>query len=257
MTAADFRLDDSAHVGTVAVCGDWHGDYLWARRVIRRALGAGADVIVQAGDFGFGFGLNDTHLNAISEAALEYDLPVLFVDGNHENFDKLLALPVRDDGLRPVADGVFHLPRGLTWEWAGKRWLAAGGGYSVDKPYREEGQNWWPQETITDAELIAITAVGKMDVLVTHDTDDQHNIPGTHRTAQFFDADQIAISEQHRAKITRIINATQPALAFHGHYHVSYDAMVDQTHVVGLDINGARWMDDHVKFIDAATLKEV
>lgn len=217
----------------VAVCGDWHGNTPWAQRAIGTAAELDVDVLVQVGDFGFGWD-DGQHVTAVSEAADEAALTVLFIDGNHENFDQLLALPVRSDGLRPVADRVFHLPRGLTWQWAGQRWLAAGGGYSVDKPRRVEGVSWWPQETLTEAEVEACIAVGKVDVLLTHDTG-THEVPGTHRTAAWFRPDQLALSHAHRQQIDRIMAATRPQVAFHGHYHTSYTLHVGDTKVIGLD----------------------
>lgn len=241
----NFRLSDTPE--QVAVCGDWHGNTRWMQHAIYTAEMRGADVVVQLGDFGIGWD-EGQYVEAVAAAVADTGVPVLFIDGNHENFDMLLALPVRDDGLREVAAGVFHLPRGLVWEWAGERWLAAGGGYSVDKPYRIEGVSWWPQETLTEAEVEACIAAGKIDVLLTHDTG-THVIPGTHRTAEWFQPEQIEISHAHRRQIDRIIEATRPALAFHGHYHTAYTAEVGETRVIGLDKDEAPSTHDHMRFL--------
>lgn len=245
-----FKLTDTPR--QVAVCGDWHGNTGWARYAISQAAAHGCDVVVQIGDFGIGWD-NGYYVEAVALEAQRSGVTVLFIDGNHENFDMLLALPVRDDGLREVATGVFHLPRGLVWEWAGQRWLAAGGGYSVDKPSRREGVSWWPQETLTEAEVEACIAVGKVDVLLTHDTG-THEVPGTHRTAAWFRADQIAISHAHRQQIDRILEATQPTLAFHGHYHTAYQTRLGDTRIIGLDKDQS-YLTDHMHLVVPGDLR--
>ena len=243
----DFNISDAPDF--VAICGDWHGNIEHAEAAMREASRNGATVLIQVGDFGFGFDPN--YVAMISGAASYWRLTVLFLDGNHENFDQLLDIPVREDGLRPVADNVFHLPRGFNWTWHGYKWLAAGGGYSVDKPRRTAHKSWWPQETITDEEEAVIKAVGKVDLLLTHDTDGMHEIPGTHRTALHFRYDQIELSELHRARISRIMHATRPVFAFHGHYHSDYSRWINETRtvVIGLD-KDERPLSSHMVIFD-------
>ena len=73
------------------------------------------------------------------------------------------------DGRVPVRPGIFHLPRGHRWAWHGRRWLACGGGVSLDKACRREGSDWWPQEEITDEQERALVGGGVADVMVCHD----------------------------------------------------------------------------------------
>lgn len=218
----------------VVVCGDWHGNTGAALQAIKQAASTGADVIVQAGDFGYGWD-RGKYLRKVSAEAERLQVPVLFVDGNHENFDRLLKLPVREDGLRQVAPWVFHIPRGTVWQWGQVVFMGAGGGYSVDKPFREPGTEWWPQETINDEELAHCLSAGKVDVLITHDAGAGWSIPGTHRTTDWFPIEEIERSEEHRARVREIMDAVKPRLALHGHYHTRYEIeLVSGTTVVGL-----------------------
>ena len=59
----------------------------------------------------------------------------LFVDGNHENFDKLYKYPVVDyhgGKAHQIRDSVYHLMRGYVFEFCGKSFFAFGGASSHD-----------------------------------------------------------------------------------------------------------------------------
>lgn len=101
---------------------------------------------------------------------------ILFVDGNHENFERLNAYPVEEwrGGLvHRVADKVLHLMRGQVFDIEGVRLLALGGARSIDRAWRTEGKSWWPQEMPDEGELAqaeaALDACGRrVDAVVTH-----------------------------------------------------------------------------------------
>jgi hypothetical protein len=64
---------------------------------------------------------------------------------------------------------LYHLPRGYRWKWHGRRWLACGGGVSLDRACRRGGIDWWPQEEISDLQEAALIGAGVADVMVCHD----------------------------------------------------------------------------------------
>ena len=81
---------------------------------------------------------------------------VLFIDGNHENFPMLNALPIIEKygaKLHKVSPRVFHILRGEILEIEGKSFLCMGGATSTDKYLRKEGISWWKEENITDKDL--------------------------------------------------------------------------------------------------------
>lgn len=164
------------------VRGDTHGEhgtFLHLKDEHLDELEKG-DKLFVTGDFGF-------IPNTFSERKfLEYmaELPftILFVDGNHENFDILNSLPVEEycggkvHILAKNSEGepkVIHLMRGQVFEIDGKKIFTFGGGYSRDRWMRTERVSWWPQEMPTDEEKVeAINNLKKhnnqVDYILTH-----------------------------------------------------------------------------------------
>jgi hypothetical protein len=101
---------------------------------------------------------------------------ILFVDGNHENFDLLYKLPVEErygGKVRKLRKNIFHLMRGEVYEIEGKVFFAFGGATSFDKYMREEHVDWWEEEIFSEAEkLNAIRNLermrNKVDCVITH-----------------------------------------------------------------------------------------
>lgn len=66
-----------------------------------------------------------------------------------------------------VSEHIRHLKRGRTYNIDGKKILTIGGADSVDKFRRQEGLNWWKEETITDEDIKQID-VDYYDYVLTH-----------------------------------------------------------------------------------------
>lgn len=104
----------------------------------------------------------------------------LFVDGNHENFDRLDSYPVEEwngGKVHKIRPSVFHLKRGQVFELAGKKIFTFGGAASHDisggilesddpdfkakkkeldqdwKPYRINHVSWWKKELPSEEEM--------------------------------------------------------------------------------------------------------
>lgn len=100
----------------------------------------------------------------------------LFIDGNHENFDMLDALPTEawhGGRIHRISDSILHLMRGELFEIGGRTFFTLGGAESHDKPYRIPGVSWWPQELPSDEELAharaTLDACGwQVDGILTH-----------------------------------------------------------------------------------------
>src|SRR6478609_1819971 len=115
----------------IAFAGDWHANTDWAVRAIEYARGEGAEHILHLGDYGYDF--EPGFRNKVELALAQAHIKLWFVDGNHENFTWLYQQPVSENGLRRISEHVYHLPRGFRWEWAGYKFLAVGGAFSVDR----------------------------------------------------------------------------------------------------------------------------
>lgn len=166
----------------IYVTGDTHGDIDFFKLKLfcdRNPRLTRDDYLIIAGDFG---GLWSEQL--IEEKLIPYThLPftILFVDGNHENFDMLEQYPVYTmfgGNVRIIRDNVIHLMRGQVYEIEGKTIFTLGGAVSVDKWRRKEGLSWWPQEEISDADFrLAIRNLEKnantVDYIITHACDER------------------------------------------------------------------------------------
>ena len=166
----------------IYVTGDTHGDYDFWKLVKfsdEHPELTKQDYLIVAGDFG----------GVWEPSTLEIDLrpyqklpfTVLFVDGNHENFDMLDAYPVeiwKGGKVHFIKPDIIHLMRGQVFEIEGKRIFTFGGGTSIDKYMRVEGRSWWPQEIPTFAELDEGMANLKrcdntVDFIITHSCDEK------------------------------------------------------------------------------------
>jgi hypothetical protein len=212
----------------IVVAGDWHGNEEWAVSVIRRvpALLASESqrLILHLGDFGiWPDKAGRVYLDRVSEALAEAGAELWFVDGNHEDFERLDQLDRKPgaDGRVTVVPRVMHLPRGYRWSWHGRTWLACGGAVSLDRAVRTEGVDWWPQEEITTAQEVAISSSGHADVMVCHDCPSGVAHTFAHPPPEWAPED-LARSDAHRRRVQRIVDAVMPAYLMHGHLHRAY-----------------------------------
>lgn len=160
----------------IYITGDTHGNqYKWIEQI--EPMLSPSDMILVCGDFGVGFWngrywSEETFYDFLSEQ--EYT--VLFIDGNHENFDKLSRYPVETwhgGRVHKIRENVIHLMRGEVYTIEGVTIFAMGGGYSVDKYRRTEGISWWPQEMPSEEEyrnaLANLEKAGNhVDYIITH-----------------------------------------------------------------------------------------
>ena len=157
--------------------GDTHGNqYKWVEQI--EPILSPSDIILICGDFGVGFWngrywSEETFYDFLSEQ--EYT--VLFIDGNHENFDKLNSYPVETwcgGNVHKIRNNnVIHLMRGEVYCIDGNTIFVMGGGYSIDKYRRTEGVSWWSQEMPSEEEYLSALAnldkVGNnVDYIITH-----------------------------------------------------------------------------------------
>ena len=161
----------------IYVTGDTHGQHdfaklkLFAQRDSQLTKG---DYVIIVGDFGAVW-----YGPTLEQDLKPYeDLPftVLFVDGNHENFDILNAYPVDEwhgGKVHFVRPDIIHLMRGQVFELEGKSIFTFGGATSIDQYLRREGVSWWKEEMPSYEELDEGIANlkrygNKVDYIITH-----------------------------------------------------------------------------------------
>ena len=179
------------------------------------------DYVIIAGDFG---GVWDSR--TLDEDLAPYeDLPftVLFVDGNHENFDVLETFPVEEwkGGLaQKLRTNIIHLMRGQVYEIEGKTFFTLGGATSIDKFMRQEHLSWWRQEQITDEDMKEAKKNlkrhnFKVDYIITHSCDEKAlYLPQMARRPW---KKQVYLENAYLSVIENIVNYGH---WYFGHYHM-------------------------------------
>ncbi|MDL2060498.1 metallophosphoesterase [Mesosutterella sp. AGMB02718] len=157
----------------VLFCGDTHADFSF----LQGALGIlRPSVCIVAGDFGY-WRRSDFEEGAgegfFHEGLRHPGTRIFFCDGNHENHALLRRLVETRGWEKPihVAPGLFYAPRGSTAVIRGRRVLFAGGAFSIDRAYREEGRTWFAEEEMGQEELERIlkrSDLDSVDAVVSH-----------------------------------------------------------------------------------------
>lgn len=101
---------------------------------------------------------------------------ILFIDGNHENFEMLNKMPVveyKGALMHKIDEHIFHILRGEILTIEGKTFLCLGGAHSIDKAYRTPYVSWWPEEEITEHDIDNARSNlakvnNKVDYVITH-----------------------------------------------------------------------------------------
>lgn len=140
------------------------------------------DFVIVCGDFGGVW--NKDEESSKETMLLDWldckSFTTLFVDGNHENFDRLYAYPAEEwhgGKVHRIRPSVIHLMRGQVYEIEGKKIFAFGGASSHDisggilelddpdyqrkreeldqgyKPYRINHLSWWKEELPSEEEM--------------------------------------------------------------------------------------------------------
>lgn len=128
------------------------------------------DYLIVCGDFGLIFNYRETGFDVPScpedicwskeelfwyEWLNEKPFTTLWVDGNHENYDRLKKYPVSEwygGKVQKVSDSIIHLMRGQVYEIDGKRIFTLGGAQSHDRgtvtgtEKKDIHKIWWREE---------------------------------------------------------------------------------------------------------------
>ena len=192
---------------SIFVTGDIHGQPFprLQRSIISENELTKDDYVIICGDFGLVWERHESRTEEYYLDKLE-ELPftVLFVDGNHENFDRLNALPAvpwHGGMVHQIRPHVLHLMRGYVFDINGKKVFAMGGASSHDisdgiidlnntkdmakyRCWKREGtlffrefrilhQSWWPEELPSQEEYDRAranldTCDWKVDFIITH-----------------------------------------------------------------------------------------
>ena len=230
---------------SVYITGDTHGCFsrLLESRMISSMQTDKEDYLIIAGDFGglfYGTKEEENLLDLLEEVA---PFKILFVDGNHENFELLKRYPTENwhgGEVQFIRPHIIHLMRGYCYTIEKRTFFAMGGALSpditdgileLDDPerenkirkleaegkifYRTRGLDWFPEEMPSDEELQrgldTLKACGnRVDYILTHAA------PST--LVNYFSAGRFAPN-----KLTEYFEKLRKQVEFRtwycGHYH--------------------------------------
>ena len=164
----------------IFVTGDCHGDFskFSTKNFPEQKEMTKNDYVIICGDFGGVFCETETEYEKRELDRLDKrPFTTLFVDGNHENFDRLYAMPVEEwhgGAVHKIRESVIHLMRGEIFNIDGRRFFAFGGARSHDISdgilditdeekiyawskrgllFRIRGYDWWDLEMPTKEEM--------------------------------------------------------------------------------------------------------
>ena len=139
----------------IYVTGDMHGAVSRFEEKQFAKLRSG-DILIICGDFGFIWN-GDGQEEKILQFMGRQKYKILFVDGCHENFDKLYSYPEDEwcgGRIHVINDNVFHLCRGQVFQIEEHSVFTMGGGFSPDADIRtSRGMRWWEEEMPTMYEM--------------------------------------------------------------------------------------------------------
>ncbi|MBO6047534.1 MAG: metallophosphoesterase [Erysipelotrichaceae bacterium] len=182
------------------------------------------DMLIICGDFGFVWDYRGP--SGYEKRWLDYleqkPYTILFVDGNHENFNRLnKEFPIvkwHGGNVHKLREHVIHLMRGQLYLLEGKVFFTMGGASSHDKILRQPQKSWWPQELPNSGEMYTgrrnLEIVNrKVDYIITHclPTSLQRKVPkfgyDTNRLTDYLDEIYKNVDFSHW---------------YCGHYHMNY-----------------------------------
>lgn len=223
----------------ILLCGDAHCDIGYVEAMARHTQEFAASKMIILGDVGLYWPGYGTYQTEISDIAKRYGIDIYCIDGNHENHGVIGLWHDRDDFVE-IEDRFFYIPRGFSWVWEDRKFIALGGAYSIDVASRVAGKSWWFDENFSPAQLQRAINHGKADIVLTHDVPMVANLPGWIHEKGIFEE-----SRRTRMDLNKLWDSSQCKILFHGHHHVGYVDIIDGRKIQGLDCNmsmGNAWI---------------
>lgn len=218
--------------------------------MLPRAEKIEADLVCQLGDFGYWPGRGPA-ARGFLDAVMASPLPVLFLDGNHEDHVSLrravaevrARTPLSPTSSVPLGGSLVYMPRGARLVWDGVRVGILGGAHSVDRRLRTPGVDWFKEESIDLDDLALLESAGPVDVLLTHDVPAAapvQGIPLEYMPKAWLG--ELTDALAHRILVQQGVDAVRPSVLLHGHFHTSWHHRLERPwgvcDVHGLDRDG-------------------
>lgn len=196
----------------IVVCGDFHGYF----KRVNRFLSSKPKVstILQCGDFGFwprmhGKVFYDSygHPKTFNMYTLKNrDVKIFWCDGNHEDHESLKKIENFE-----IMPNVFYMRRGKILPLVdGRNILFIGGAYSIDKASRTPGEDWFPEEEISQQDIYDLIDA-KIDIVISHTAPLEFDVVDYHNDFH---------KDSSRDALSYVLNKYHPKLWYFGHMHL-------------------------------------
>ena len=106
------------------------------------------DYVIVCGDFMFVY-RDDENEKKILDELEQKPYTILWVDGNHENFNALEKFPEEEwngGRVHRIRKNIFHLMRDQVFTIEKKKFFTMGGAYSIDRYLRKKNITYWDRE---------------------------------------------------------------------------------------------------------------
>lgn len=208
--------------------GDTHGDFTDILSFIHTYdLGYG-DWIIILGDAGLFWRKDRKDANHFIDLyEKEYEVNLMFIDGNHENFDILKQIPLDNKGIGYISDHISYLSRGCVFELCGKKFLCMGGADSVDRFRRIKHLSWWEDEKITEEDIAKVDKTQYYDYVLTHAAPQSVVDQNKWKLCTLLIAEDL-IDHSSEQRLEEMFEGLQYGHHYFGHYHS--DVHLDDKH---------------------------
>lgn len=234
----------------VFVTGDCHGDFRKLHVLAELQTFLRQDYVIICGDFG-GIWHDSPNERYALDRLNELPFTTLFIDGNHENFDRLYSnefetIDFHGGKAHRIRDNIFYLMRGHIFSLDNHTFFAMGGARSHDIQdgilderhfpnhqafldekerldmmgacYRINHRTWWRQEMPSEAEFISarknLEAYDhRVDYIITHDC------PYSTAKQIYGDADETELG----FFFDYVLKTTDFSHWYFGHHHLDRD----------------------------------
>jgi len=165
------------------------------------------------------------------------DATILWCDGNHEDHWSL-----KNRKSNEIEEGIIYMPRGSIYTLPdGRNIMFMGGAFSIDKEYRRIGIDWFPEETITQKDLMGLPDV-KVDVLISH-TCSKELLPEMLRVNPW------KTTDPSNDALSEVWKQYKPDLWYFGHWHQYKTGTLETTRwyclgATGFQTTWWKWLDE-------------
>lgn len=248
--------------GNIFVVGDLHGVWGPLNHIIEIKK---PEIILQCGDFGWWPQFHNTHCiwsgeyEDISDEIIgdpwqrmmakrvnkpfdQWGLKtggseIYWCDGNHEDHPSLRHISGNTKNPCEIMHNIYYMRRGNTLTLPdGRNVLFMGGAHSIDKDAREPGIDWFPQETISEADLYNLPDE-EVDIVISHTCPTEIFDKLSKMTGMIKNG-----GDPSRNALSYVLERYKPTLWYFAHFHVFATSKYKGMRWFCLDtVGGRKW----------------